>query len=481
MPTTLEFPERDWNEKGCEKTWGANSHRQHLNSLKGIETKMIWNPKPGQIVRQHLNSLKGIETQSMKRFLASVLAADNTWIPWKGLKRRARKSAWCLPQRPTTLEFPERDWNFLPKPAAAHAVCADNTWIPWKGLKQNGEKAADLIFFLPTTLEFPERDWNKDKMPVPSPSSGSRQHLNSLKGIETLRTYRQGSRNRTDNTWIPWKGLKHKFYTKFGCNGSYPTTLEFPERDWNIVRLLLSVNWINADNTWIPWKGLKRQFSGIRRNLRSSSDNTWIPWKGLKPVTVLLTRSFTMPTTLEFPERDWNRHENPLHAHKNIWPTTLEFPERDWNQETEYRIIEVLSPDNTWIPWKGLKHGNQCRHCPAHPQPTTLEFPERDWNVYNVRNFLTFMYIRQHLNSLKGIETWMACRTHPKKPNRQHLNSLKGIETSMRLTRQLWRWSGPTTLEFPERDWNIQGFDLRKVCQYRQHLNSLKGIETGTG
>ena len=115
LPTTLEFPERDWNflwwfESSC--CWCSG--RQHLNSLKGIETfirsSSSHSPK---LFRQHLNSLKGIETLRIWRITPPISTADNTWIPWKGLKQGSSKRQ------------------------AYVVLWSDNTWIPWKGLKHN--------------------------------------------------------------------------------------------------------------------------------------------------------------------------------------------------------------------------------------------------------------------------------------------------------------------------------------------------------
>ena len=134
--------------------------RQHLNSLKGIETSSALKDIDSSTTRQHLNSLKGIETQAEVYELARPYTDRQHLNSLKGIET-GRTSGWAFRKwkEPTTLEFPERDWNQEQIPVKI-PVPSDNTWIPWKGLKRN----LWLWYCL---------------------CRACRQHLNSLKGIET--------------------------------------------------------------------------------------------------------------------------------------------------------------------------------------------------------------------------------------------------------------------------------------------------------
>ena len=375
--------------------------------------------------RQHLNSLKGIET----KLLFCI----------KG----------CSLLSPTTLEFPERDWNFKPLNDSFRLFCPTTLEFPERDWNCQGSEFRRSEH-IPTTLEFPERDWN---METERNESGrcARQHLNSLKGIETCTVRRMTEIYWADNTWIPWKGLK-------------------------LLGLGVITFSICTDNTWIPWKGLKRKQSRWQVWNFRGADNTWIPWKGLKPVLTGTGRlPSPLPTTLEFPERDWNlirmiagwvsgryrQHLNSLKGIETYSSSASDILSRQHLNslkgiETYNLLCKFINnfTDNTWIPWKGLKHCGVCvietiapyprQHlnslkgietqwnCLSEYQlgPTTLEFPERDWNPKAISLFNRALASRQHLNSLKGIET---CH-------------LQNLHHYMPL---------PTTLEFPERDWNL--------------------------
>ena len=162
----------------------------------------------------------------------------------------------------------------------------------------------------------------------------------------------------------------------------------------------------------------------------------------------------SVPTTLEFPERDWNRNRVNLYScccySDNTW-----IPWKGLKHRYKLNDMAALFPDNTWIPWKGLKQKGTAK-VPFRTMPTTLEFPERDWN--------------------KPVVGWCFTRNPL---GRQHLNSLKGIETMISWFSIIAVLFMPTTLEFPERDWNNSFIDtILSNNGYRQHLNSLKGIET---
>ena len=457
-PTTLEFPERDWNmlpatlsnagETDPDNTWIPWKGLKHLR-MRQLQRKTS--------ARQHLNSLKGIETAAAMGY---AMSADLS---------------------PTTLEFPERDWNRHGCRLKMWPGLPDNTWIPWKGLKLQGKKAKHSRLRNRQHL-------NSLKGIETSPISGTihsqpfaRQHLNSLKGIETLR--------------LPYRSPPNGF----------PTTLEFPERDWNLSRLRFLRMCPTCPTTLeFPERDWNLPFP-LWVCLRHLPDNTWIPWKGLKPPAQRTPRwCLSGPTTLEFPERDWNKIWVWI-IMTELWiPTTLEFPERDWNfgKNIRLNLLHRLA-DNTWIPWKGLK-----------PWPRGTRSPR---------------LCRQHLNSLKGIETSMVwesatgfCFTDNtwipwKGLKREHIRRSKWFPKPdntwipwkglkhLRMRQLQRKTSGPTTLEFPERDWNsgfpaafyrwshdadntwipwkgLKLFRLRFIgimlLISRQHLNSLKGIET---
>ena len=381
-PTTLEFPERDWNWLFSFLPNTPHTDRQHLNSLKGIETfpfctgicRMQW-----QITDNTWIPWKGLKQDLTGRKRVRMYLTDNTWIPWKGLKL-------CL------------------QGSLGLNSTSDNTWIPWKGLKLYYSYNLWWNAIRPTTLEFPERDWNKPWNRITFAGfSACRQHLNSLKGIETkfstvwlriskirqhlnslkgietsLGAIRRHSFGVPDNTWIPWKGLKPFWFFPFQFL-LLPTTLEFPERDWNFlssstclrysarqhlnslkgietpVSALACRQLSQTDNTWIPWKGLK-QGRGQSNLWKEQTDNTWIPWKGLKRGIWQFKAGQTGPDNTWIPWKGLKlRYILATNADNNI-PTTLEFPERDWNSMQLYYESACCSfTDNTWIPWKGLK------------------------------------------------------------------------------------------------------------------------------
>ena len=215
-----------------------------------------------QIRRQHLNSLKGIETPVWLSN-ASSSSPDNTWIPWKGLKLLSKENP-AIPLRYRQhlnslkgIETPVSKENCTIK-------LTDNTWIPWKGLKQtdhcpawgvygNGRQHLNSLKGIETSEKVDLPKIIRDRQHLNSLKGIEtciscfpcwqrifRQHLNSLKGIETLKgeCIETSEGSRSDNTWIPWKGLKLLLGTLIVNLHDCPTTLEFPERDWNIADIL---------------------------------------------------------------------------------------------------------------------------------------------------------------------------------------------------------------------------------------------------
>ena len=116
--------------------------------------------------------------------------------------------------------------------------------IPWKGLKHQIPNMAAQAIWLLTILEFPGRDWNW--MPQRWNMAGTNTYHFRIpwKGLKLMILLLLQNIYHTYHFRIPWKGLKHRserallFYLKL-------TILEFPGRDWNINILWRESKWLH--------------------------------------------------------------------------------------------------------------------------------------------------------------------------------------------------------------------------------------------